>query len=150
MTSIDEELRELERMSTGELVAKYIELTGKEPRRKFGRHLKKRLAWLLQEREFGGISSLARKRIEELQAEFQLDLEAPAPDERVERNGLPGAGTTLEREWNGRLIRVHVLGRNHFEHDGERYSSLSAIATAITGTRWNGRRFFGLPARARG
>ena len=53
------------------------------------------------------------------------------------------AGTLLAREWEGRLERVMVLEKG-FAWKGETYGSLSRIAKAITGTSWNGHRFFGL------
>jgi hypothetical protein len=56
---------------------------------------------------------------------------------------VPVAGTRLVREWNGRTYEVTVV-YGGFEYDGRRYRSLTAIATAITGTHWNGRAFFGL------
>jgi hypothetical protein len=52
-------------------------------------------------------------------------------------------GTILAREWNGRMHRVAVLA-DGFAWNGKTYPSLSKIAQAITGTRWNGPRFFGL------
>ena len=52
-------------------------------------------------------------------------------------------GTVLGREWNGQMQRVTVL-ENGFAWKGKTYPSLSKIALAITGTRWNGPRFFGL------
>lgn len=53
------------------------------------------------------------------------------------------AGTILSREWNGVMHRVTVID-DGFLWNGNKYDSLSAIALAITGTRWNGPRFFGL------
>ena len=52
-------------------------------------------------------------------------------------------GTILSREWNGRMHRVAVLAGG-FAWNGKTYPSLSKVAFAITGTRWNGPRFFGL------
>ena len=57
------------------------------------------------------------------------------------RNLLPG--TVLTREWNGRNHRV-VRMADAFSWEGRTYDSLSSIAFAITGTKWNGPRFFGL------
>ena len=58
------------------------------------------------------------------------------------------AGALLVREWNGKLERVTVLEKG-FAWNGRSYGSLSQIAKAITGTNWNGHRFFGLrPASA--
>ena len=58
-------------------------------------------------------------------------------------------GTKLIREWDGVAHTVTVL-REGFDWDGRRFKSLSAVARAITGTRWNGYRFFGLRERKRG
>jgi hypothetical protein len=52
-------------------------------------------------------------------------------------------GTVLGREWNGQIQRVSVLA-DGFAWDGKTYSSLSKAASAITGTRCNGPKFFGL------
>jgi hypothetical protein len=53
------------------------------------------------------------------------------------------AGALLAREWNGKLERVMVLDKG-FAWNGETYRSLSQVAKAMTGTSWNGHRFFGL------
>lgn len=53
------------------------------------------------------------------------------------------AGTVLMREWKGRKHRIMVMS-DGFAWNGKTYRSLSAVALAITGTRWNGPRFFGL------
>jgi hypothetical protein len=52
-------------------------------------------------------------------------------------------GSLLVREWNGRLERVMILEKG-FAWNGATYRSLSQIAKAMTGTNWNGHRFFGL------
>ena len=49
----------------------------------------------------------------------------------------------LGREWNGRMHRVAVLA-DGFAWNGKTYPSLSKVAFAITGTRWNGPLFWGL------
>jgi hypothetical protein len=51
--------------------------------------------------------------------------------------------TLLTREWEGELQRVMVLA-DGFSWNGKTYPSLSRVAFAITGSRWNGPRFFGL------
>ena len=56
-------------------------------------------------------------------------------------------GTVLGREWNGQMHRVAVVAEG-FAWNGKTYPSLSVIAFAITGTRWNGPRFFGLRDKA--
>jgi hypothetical protein len=53
------------------------------------------------------------------------------------------AGALLVREWNGKLERVMILEEG-FAWNGQTFGSLSQIAKAMTGTNWNGHRFFGL------
>ena len=53
------------------------------------------------------------------------------------------AGTVLVREWDRKTHRVMVMASG-FAWNGETYDSLSKVAFAITGTKWNGPRFFGL------
>ena len=57
------------------------------------------------------------------------------------------AGTTLVRQWRGHTHTV-LVHRDGFEHEGQRYRSLTAIAERITEARWSGPRFFGLTKRA--
>jgi hypothetical protein len=57
-------------------------------------------------------------------------------------------GTILSREWNGQLERI-VVSSDGFAWSGKTYPSLSKVAFAITGTCWNGPRFFGLRDRSK-
>lgn len=66
---------------------------------------------------------------------------------RIRADSRPLAGTRLLREWHGVEHAVTVLA-DGFEWEGRPYRSLSAIARAITGTRWNGWTFFGLKHRS--
>ena len=60
----------------------------------------------------------------------------------------PVTGTKLLREWDGVEHTVTVL-KHGFDWRGRKFKSLSAVAREITGTRWNGYRFFGLRERKR-
>lgn len=60
-----------------------------------------------------------------------------------QRRRMLSPGTVLTREWNGQIHRVMVVDGG-FAFDGRTYNSLSIIASTITGTKWNGPRFFGL------
>lgn len=101
--------------------------------------LVKRLAYRLQELALGGLSKTTEKRIERMAADEELPLQ--------ERKRPPGEkllpGTQLIREWKGAEHRCTVLV-DGFEYQGRRFGSLSAVATAITGTKWNGHLFFAL------
>ena len=107
------------------------------------RFLENRLAYRLQELAHGGLKTSTVKRLEQLGE--QLDGgKARVRSRRVDER--PVAGTKLIREWQVTPYEV-VVQPDHFEFQGQRYQSLSAIAKAITGTVWNGWMFFGLRAR---
>ena len=57
-------------------------------------------------------------------------------------------GTTLVRQWRGQTHTV-LVHNDGFEHEGQRYRSLTAIAERITEAHWSGPRFFGLTKRVR-
>src|SRR5271155_2100199 len=104
--------------------------------------LMKVLAYRLQSDAFGDLDKSIRRI---LRSGKEDDVGAPF-DCRVPRTreglGLK-AGALLVREWNGRLERVMILEEG-FAWNGKTFGSLSQIARAMTGTTWNGHRFFGL------
>jgi hypothetical protein len=107
------------------------------------RFLEHRLAYRIQELAYGGPSAETLKRLRELGE----DLDGGDPVRRRQSaNSRPVAGTRLVREYQGVEHCVTVRDED-FEYQGRPYKSLSAIARAITSTRWNGRVFFGV-ARA--
>jgi hypothetical protein len=71
------------------------------------------------------------------------------PRERLRVGRIPAVGTLLRRIYRDQTVVVRVLP-DGFEYEGQPYGSLSAVARAITGTRWNGLLFFGLTERAKG
>jgi hypothetical protein len=102
--------------------------------------LESRLAYRIQELAFGGLKAETLARLRALAA----DLDRGRAGGRQRRAAdLPIAGTRLVREWQGIEHTVTVL-KDGFEWQGRSYASLSAIARAITRTRWNGWTFFGL------
>ena len=103
------------------------------------RFLESRLAYRIQELAYGGLKP---DTIERLQA-LADEIDDGATRHRYGPKGLPIAGTQLVREWQGVEHRATVTDGG-FVHEGKPYKSLSAIARAITGTRWNGWVFFGL------
>ena len=107
------------------------------------RFLEHRLAYRIQELAYGG---LKRETIERLAA-IAEDLDGGDPARRRQpAKDRPIAGTRLIREYQGVEHCVTVRDQD-FEYQGRPYKSLSAIARAITGTRWNGLLFFGLKNR---
>ena len=100
------------------------------------------LAYRLQVDAFGGLDKSIQRMLR-----FNKDRDAAAPFDRRAPQTLDGvglkAGALLVREWKGQLERVMIL-EDSFAWNGRTFGSLSQIAKAMTGTNWNGHRFFGL------
>lgn len=100
------------------------------------------IGYKLQEERQGGISRSTRSLLRQAAARAgEADHKMPLPRKLT-------LGTRLVRDWHGVGHTVTVLDGG-FEYDGKHWRSLSAIANAITGTKWNGPRFFGLAERKR-
>ncbi len=156
------EIQALQQMTVGELRERWLELYGEPTRSRNRVYLWKRLAWRVQELEYGGLSDVARERIEALAPASFTRARTPrsaipeADDDRhrgsrpspVRHPKRPTPGTVLSRLYHGREIRVVTLD-DGFEWEGRVFGSLSAVAFAVTGQKWNGRLFFGLTERKR-
>ena len=132
------QVAELPTLPTPKLKAMWRELTGTEPPPYNRTFLVKRLAYRIQELAFGGLSVQAERRLDDLVEDLDGKKKPKAKDMTA-----PVVGTKLIREWQGVMQEVTALA-DGFEWQGRRYQSLSAVARAITGTRWNGPLFFGL------
>ena len=138
-------LAALKTAATPALKQQWRELFGTEPPPYNRRFLESRLAYRIQELAYGGLKPETLARLEALGE--QLDGGKVAV-RRMRGDDKPIAGTQLIREYQG-VEHVVTVTRAGYEYRGQPYQSLSAIARAITGTRWNGRVFFGLrPSRS--
>jgi hypothetical protein len=131
----------LKTASTPDLRGLWRQLFETEPPAYNRRFLESRLAYRIQELAFGGLKPETLKRLKAL-AEA---LDGGDPVRRRRRAGAdrPISGTRLIREWQGVEHCVTVRPED-FEYQGRPFQSLSAVARAIAGTRWNGWVFFGL------
>lgn len=99
------------------------------------------IAYRLQEQAFGGLSHATRRKLNS--GVINSRKKGTKASRRTTRH-LYKPGTRLFREWQGRTYEVTALEEGRFLLGGKTYRSLSAIARAITGTRWSGPAFFGL------
>jgi hypothetical protein len=106
-------------------------------------YLQSRLAYRIQELAYGSLKTETVARLEALGEKLDG---GNIVCRRIRADDRPTAGTRLIREYQGVEYTVTVRA-DGFEFDGRPYRSLSAIARAITGTRWNGWTFFGLRRR---
>jgi hypothetical protein len=124
-------LAAIETMGLSELRVLWTRHFGSPPELRSVDLLRLSLSWRLQARVHGGLDAAMRKRLR------RKTIADPGSAIYLE------LGTILNREWQGQPHIVEVVG-DGFRWKGTTYSSLSAAAKAITGTNWNGPRFFGL------
>jgi hypothetical protein len=127
------------------LKQQWRDLFGAEPPPYNRRFLESRLAYRIQELAYGGLKPETLARLEALGE--QLD-GGKVTVRKTRQDDRPIAGTQLIREYQG-VEHVVTVTRDGYDYQGRPYQSLSAIARSITGTRWNGRVFFGMrPSRS--
>ena len=139
--TLDVEIARLRDLDIGMLRARWQTVFGRKAPSHLPRHLLFRtLAYRLQVDRLGDLDDKSRQLLDN----------APTPEaagkRATEKSAVVGtfsSGTVLSREWNGRMHQVTV-STDGFTWNGKTYPSLSQVAFTITGTRWNGPRFFGL------
>jgi DUF2924 family protein len=142
--AVEQRLAEIDQLELSSLRAAWAAGFGEAASAHLSRDLLRRaIAYRLQEQEEGGLRPATLRRLRRL-AE---DLRAGAAV-KVTSTPTLQPGVRLMREWNGETHVVEVLAAG-FSWRGTSYQSLSAIARAITGVRWSGPRFFGLPGSPR-
>jgi hypothetical protein len=138
-------LAALKEMSVKELKAEWEKLIGTSAPNNSRAFLEFRIAYRIQELTYGGPDRETRRMLDlladEVEGHSKRKYQIIDP-----RN--PVTGTRLIREWEGIEHTVTVL-KDGFDWQGRKFKSLSAVAREISGTRWNGYRFFGLRERKR-
>ena len=145
-TSIPQVIAELRSMPVADLVQRYEAVYGKPPRVKHREWLWRRIAWKVQEQRFGGLSQVARRRIDEIVETLDLPFGKAATVRGslpTKRASDPVAGTTVSRVWRGREVCA-TRTESGWTCDGIEYRSLSAVAKAVSGSHVSGPAWFGL------
>ena len=136
--TVEPELMRLVKLSIVQLRLRYRELFRSDPPNAFGPDLLRRsIAQHIQETAYGGLSRSVKRQLNLL-----IKAYIARPTSKLVLPPRIKTGSVLVRDWKGKSYRVTVT-ENGFAFEGEPYSSLSEIALLITGTRWNGPRFFG-------
>jgi len=123
------EVRALEALDLQGLRHEWKKRYGDPPKMRSRELLARLLAWRIQADAFGGLDAATIRML--------------TSDRPIAPKPLLEPGARLSREWQGRRYEVEVVGHG-FRYAGSDYRSLSHVAREITGTRWNGLRFFGL------
>ncbi len=164
-TDLQAEVALLRLMKTGELLAKYLEVFGQPSSSRHRERLIRRITWKIQALAEGDLTERARRRAEEIANDADLRIRIPsvkpiapviddsvmalAPEPKTEaapQRTLPRAGMVITKNYHGRQLRV-IVREIGFEFENQRFGSLSAVARHITGTQWNGNRFFGVASK---
>jgi hypothetical protein len=144
--SLDNEIARLRGLDVGELRARWHTAFRRTAPPHLPRHLLFRiLAYRLQADRLGDLNAATRRVLDRIGSESSEGIDRLVVDLNRSRAELR-PGTLLTREWDGHLQQVMVLA-DGFTWNGKTYRSLSKVAFAITGSRWNGPRFFGLRDR---
>lgn len=112
-------------------------------------YLWQRIAYRIQELEYGALPEEAHAKVKELAQEYDpINNKALRPDVAIKRyisrdKRLPIPGTVITKNYKGAEIRVKILD-NGFEYNGKVYRSLTAIAKEVTGAHWSGFTFFNM------
>jgi hypothetical protein len=145
--SLDSEIARLRGLDVGQLRARWHSVFRRRAAPHLPRHLLFRiLAYWLQADRLGDLDADTRRLFDRIGSGSLDETDRLVADLNRSRTELR-PGTLLTREWEGHLQRVMVLA-DGFSWNGKTYPSLSKVAFAITGSRWNGPRFFGLRERA--
>jgi len=143
-SSVEAEIARLRGLDVKALRARWRTSFGRNAPPHLAQHLLfAMLAYRLQAEVMGDLDAETLRFLKQIDLTSSQQAASPLTEafERRTRNLSPG--TVLTREWGGQHHRVMVLDGG-FAWEGQTYSSLSEIAMAITGTKWNGPRFFGL------
>ena len=138
---VGQALRELEQASRGTMVAQWRRHYRSEPPHYSSvDFMRQAIAYAIQQRELGSLPASVQREL--------IAIAKGAQSTVISAKIKIKPGTKLLREWDGNTHEVLVTD-NGFVWNGTTYGSLSAVAMAITGAKWSGRRFFGL-LKARG
>ena len=147
LVSLEDEIAHLRGLELKVLRSRWQSVTGREAPSHLSRQLLfSMIAYRIQAEALGDLDAVTLRLLKKIGSNH-CDREHMALTEAFDqRRRMLSPGTVLTREWNGQTYRVMVVSEG-FAWDGRTYDSLSKIASAITGTPWNGPRFFGLRDR---
>lgn len=120
--------------STNELCKLWDKLYDKEPAFKSRQYLISKLVYRIQELAYGGLDVSTEKRM-------LADAKEVEKCEKARKRYAPSIGTQIIKEYRGQIHEILVVAEG-FAYGGAVFKSLPAIATKITGTKWNGLKFF--------
>lgn len=129
----------LQKMKTADLEKMWGRFYDHPPEIASRQHVTAKIAYKLQELAYGGVDETTVAKIKACAKKIQTPLDKAKKTKKYK----PMVGSKLVKEYNGALLEVLVV-QDGFAYNGEVFKSLSAVAKKVTGTNWNGLRFFGV------
>lgn len=130
------QIMDLKSKTLNELNKLWDKMYDKPPAFRTKQYLVPKLAYRIQELAYGGLDTETEKQI--ISAAKDIDKKAVKGAKYT-----PAVGTKIVKEYKGKIYEVLAV-ENGFAYCGTVFKSLSAIATKITGTKWNGLKFFNI------
>ena len=139
MTDIEREIGALADLPRSDLLERWRGFYRTTPPKGISQRMMVRaIAYAMQAKKYGGLKPAVSHQLQRIAAGH-----VAGEPVAIKAASRLKPGERLVREWNGATHVVEVVD-DGFIWNGERHSSLSAIARTITGARWSGPRFFGL------
>jgi hypothetical protein len=133
-------IMKLQKQSEKELLKIWHTMFDENPEIKSRKYMVAKLAYKIQELAYGGLDIETENKIRNCAKEVTKEKTVAS---KKTRKFSPMIDTKISKEHGGKIHEVLVVN-DGFSYEGTVYKSLSAIATKITGTRWNGLKFFGV------
>lgn len=129
----------LQNLKTTELKKMWNRFFNNPPEVDSRQYMTANIAYKLQELAYGGVDEATENKIKS----YAKKVQTPLDKSKKAKKYKPMIGSKIVKDYNGTLLEVLVV-QEGFAYNGEVFKSLSAVAKKITGTNWNGLRFFGV------
>lgn len=127
----------LQSMDENSLLSMWDKFFDYKPEVSSRQHMVSKIAYKIQELAYGGVDPATEEKIRERAKKTSLK------NQKKKKKFQPQIGTKIVKEYHDKTHEVLVVD-NGFAYEGDVFKSLSAIANKITGTKWNGLKFFGV------
>ena len=134
--SIIKQIIALQSMNEDSLLSMWDKFFDYKPEVSSRQHIISKIAYKIQELVYGGVDPATEEKIREQAKNTSLR-------SKKKKKFQPQIGTKIVKEYHEKTYEVLVVD-DGFAYEGEVFKSLSAIANKITGTKWNGLKFFGV------
>ncbi len=139
-------ITKLQKQSEKELLKVWRTMFDGDPEIMSRKYMIAKIAYKIQELAYGGLDAETENKIRNCAKEITKEKTVTA---KKTHKFSPMIGTKIAKKYNDRMLEVMVVNEG-FSYEGTVYKSLSAVANKITGTKWNGLKFFDVKGQNHG